>query len=170
MLNWPWSALFVQNSKEKSPILTILRTSENQALSLVLTCPKTRKNRGFFLWILEELSVKLTMKCFVKSSKIQRKNPRAWFSLFAILRTSENQALVKGDGLEAPLPFKMTQWSCYCIGESVCCWLEKGKSMDTWRRRTHNMWRPWVQHSNKAFTSNKGFISKGVLFFGTPCI
>ena len=29
---------------------------------------------------------------------------------------------------------------------------------------------PWVQHSNKGFTSNKGFISKGVLFFGTPCI
>ena len=27
--------------------------------------------------------------------------------------------LVEGDGLEAPLSFKMTQWSCYCIGESV---------------------------------------------------
>ena len=24
---------------------------------------------------------------------------------------------------------------------------------------------PWVQHSNKAFTSNKGFISKGILFY-----
>ena len=35
----------------------------------------------------------------------------------------------------------MTQWSCYCIGESVCYWLEKGNSMDTWRRRTHNTWR-----------------------------
>ena len=34
---------------EKSPILTILTTSENQAQSLVLTCPKNRKNRGFFL-------------------------------------------------------------------------------------------------------------------------
>ena len=29
---------------------------------------------------------------------------------------------------------------------------------------------PWVQHSNKAFTSNKGFISKGILFFGTSCV
>ena len=29
----------------------------------------------------------------------------------------------------------------YCIGESVCYWLEKGNSMDTWRRRTHNTWR-----------------------------
>ena len=29
----------------------------------------------------------------------------------------------------------MTQWSCYCIGESVCYWLEKGDSMDTWRWR-----------------------------------
>ena len=28
---------------------------------------------------------------------------------------------------------------------------------------------PWVQHGNKAFTSNKGFISKAILFFGTPC-
>ena len=36
-----------------------------------------------------------------------------------------------GGGLEAPLSFKMTQWSCYCIGESVCYWLEKGNSMDT---------------------------------------
>ena len=27
-----------------------------------------------------------------------------------------------------------------------------------------------LQHSNKAFTSNKGFISKGILFFGTPYI
>ena len=27
---------------------------------------------------------------------------------------------------------------------------------------------PWVQHSNKAFTSNKGFISKGILFLGHP--
>ena len=35
----------------------------------------------------------------------------------------------------------MTQWSCYCIEESVCYWLEKGNSMDTWRRRTHNTWR-----------------------------
>ena len=26
--------------------------------------------------------------------------------------------------------------SCYCIGESVCYWLEKGNSMDTWRWRT----------------------------------
>ena len=34
----------------------------------------------------------------------------------------------------------MTQWSCYWIGESVCYWLEKGNSMDTWRRRTHNKW------------------------------
>ena len=37
----------------------------------------------------------------------------------------------------------MTQCSCnilYCIGESVY-WLEKGNSMDTWRRRTHNTWR-----------------------------
>ena len=23
--------------------------------------------------------------------------------------------IVEGDGLEAPLSFKMTQWSCYCI-------------------------------------------------------
>ena len=38
--------------------------------------------------------------------------------------------------MEAPLSFKMTQWSCYCIGESVCYWLEKGNSMDTWRWRT----------------------------------
>ena len=30
-----------------------------------------------------------------------------------------------------PLSFKMTQWSCYCIGESVSNWLEKGNSMDT---------------------------------------
>ena len=37
----------------------------------------------------------------------------------------------KGDGLGAPLSFKMTQWSCYYIGESVCYWLEKGNSMDT---------------------------------------
>ena len=35
----------------------------------------------------------------------------------------------------------MTQWSCYCIGESVCYWLEKENSMDTWWRRTHNTWR-----------------------------
>ena len=28
--------------------------------------------------------------------------------------------LVERDGLEAPLSFKMTQWSCDCIGESVC--------------------------------------------------
>ena len=48
---------------------------------------------------------------------------------------------LKGDGLEAPLSFKMMQWSCYCIGESVCYWLKKGNSMDTWRRRTHNTWR-----------------------------
>ena len=34
----------------------------------------------------------------------------------------------------------MTQWSCYCTGESVCYWLEKGNSMDTWRRRTYNTW------------------------------
>ena len=42
--------------------------------------------------------------------------------------------------MEAPLSFKMTQWSCnntivvmlcYCIGESVCYWLEKENSMDT---------------------------------------
>ena len=39
--------------------------------------------------------------------------------------------LVEGDGLDGPLSFKMTQWSCYCIGESVCYWLEKGNSMDT---------------------------------------
>ena len=35
----------------------------------------------------------------------------------------------------------MTQWSCYCVGESVCSWLEIGNSMETWRQRTHNMWR-----------------------------
>ena len=41
-------------------------------------------------------------------------------------------ALVEGGGLEAPLSFKMMQWSCnYCIRESVCYWLEKGNSMDT---------------------------------------
>ena len=28
----------------------------------------------------------------------------------------------RGGGLEAPLSFKMTQWSCYCIGESVIGW------------------------------------------------
>ena len=49
--------------------------------------------------------------------------------------------IVEWGGLEAPLSFKMTQWSCYCIGESVCYRLEKGNSMDTWRRRTHNTWR-----------------------------
>ena len=39
-------------------------------------------------------------------------------------------------------------WKLHClsrwrngIGESVCYWLEKGNSMDTWRRRTHNAWR-----------------------------
>ena len=48
---------------------------------------------------------------------------------------------MKRDGLGAPLSFNMTLWSCYCIGESVCYWLEKGISMDTWRRRTHNTWR-----------------------------
>ena len=52
--------------------------------------------------------------------------------------------IVEGDGLEAPLSFKMTQWSCYCIvlycivlhcialyciGERVCYWLEHG-----WRK------------------------------------
>ena len=53
-----------------------------------------------------------------------------------ILVVSIKPYLVEGDGLEAPLSFKMTQWSCYCIGESVCYWLEKGNSMDTWRWRT----------------------------------
>ena len=47
----------------------------------------------------------------------------------------------RGGGLEAPLSFKMTQWSSYWIGESVCYWLEKGNAMDTWRRRTRNTWR-----------------------------
>ena len=28
--------------------------------------------------------------------------------------------IVEEDSLEAPLSFKMTQWSCYCIGKSVC--------------------------------------------------
>ena len=48
---------------------------------------------------------------------------------------------VEGRGLEAPLSSKMTQWSCYCIGESVCYWLEKGNYLDTWRRRTYKTWR-----------------------------
>ena len=36
--------------------------------------------------------------------------------------------IVRGEGLEAALSFKMTQWSS-CVGESVCYWLEKGNSM-----------------------------------------
>ena len=47
----------------------------------------------------------------------------------------------RGGWFGSSLSFKMTQWSCYCIGESACYWLEKGNSMDTWRRRTHNTWR-----------------------------
>ena len=38
--------------------------------------------------------------------------------------------------MEGPLSFKMTQWSCYCIGESVCYRLEKGNFIGTWRWRT----------------------------------
>ena len=41
------------------------------------------------------------------------------------------QVMPLKNGLETPLSFKMTQWSCYCIGESVCYWLQKGNSMDT---------------------------------------
>ena len=32
---------------------------------------------------------------------------------------------MKRNALEAPLSFKMTQWSYYCIGESVCCYWRK---------------------------------------------
>ena len=46
---------------------------------------------------------------------------------------------VEGGGLEAPLSFKMTQWSCYCIGESVCysgwrkeiLWTRDGEGLTT---------------------------------------
>ena len=41
-----------------------------------------------------------------------------------------NSIVSRGDGLEAPLSFKMMQLSCYCIGESVCYWFEKGNYMD----------------------------------------
>ena len=33
----------------------------------------------------------------------------------------------KGDGLEAPLSFKMMQWSCYCIWRKCLLLLGEGK-------------------------------------------
>ena len=41
-----------------------------------------------------------------------------------------NNGGMRGDGLVALLSFKMTQWSCCCIGESVCYWLEKAQTRD----------------------------------------
>ena len=38
---------------------------------------------------------------------------------------SHGSQLAEGEGLGASLSFKMKQWSCYCIRESVCYWLEK---------------------------------------------
>ena len=56
-------------------LMFMLMLSCKPGLSRVLTCPKNRKNRGFFLWILEEQSVKLPMKYFVLP-KFKRKDPR----------------------------------------------------------------------------------------------
>ena len=66
------------------------------------------------------------------------------------------------------------------VNALLLCWTHGCvKKYTFWNQAFAWIWMPyyyaevtylWVQHSNKAFTSNKGFISKGILFFGTPCI